>query len=163
MNENQDTLDEIQTGRIVHFVIPLGKCRPAIVTEDWKESGKPGYCNLVVFPDGSNDGKYGIDDHIHRFTNTPVPIEGLPTERTDRANLPLLTGWETSVHPNHAIRAVRTWHWGRECNKLRKPQAPFIDDDKQISHHNHEEGFKDLHNCSGCITEVRYAKDNIPT
>ena len=156
MNENIDSLDEIQISRIVHFVIPSGKCRPAIVTEDWKESGKPGYVNLVVFPDGSNDGKYGVDDHTHR-----LPIAA--TERTDKANLPLLTGWETSVLPNHAVRAVRTWHWGRECNKLHTPPDPFIyEDTKEIYHHNHVDGMTDPHNCQGCIAQAKYIRENIP-
>lgn len=162
MNENFD-LDEIQISRIVHFVIPSGKCRPAIVTEDWKESGKPGYVNLVVFPDGSNDGKYGVDDHTHQYAVGPHIIGGKqPRESTDKANLPLLTGWETSVLPNHAVRAVRSWHWGRECNKLHQPPAPFIDDNKQVFHHNHGDGIVDIHNCSGCIAQAKYIKENIP-
>lgn len=166
MNENFDSLDEIQISRIVHFVIPSGKCRPAIVTEDWKESGKPGYVNLVVFPDGSNDGKYGVDDHTHRMDNRDP---SLPKEesmnvgwRTGIANLPLLTGWETSVLPNHAVRAVRTWHWGRECNKLHTPPEPFVDDEKIVYHHNHVDGIVDPHNCQGCIAQARYVKENIP-
>ena len=41
------------TGRMVHFVMPNGKHRPAIVVEPW---GGLGAVNLQVFPDGSNDG-----------------------------------------------------------------------------------------------------------
>ena len=159
MNENNDNLDDIQVGRIVHLVIPSGRCRPAIVTENWKESGKPGYVNLVVFPDGSNDGKYGVDEHTHQIkSDISLPIEG----KTSIANLPLLTGWETSVHPNHTVRAVRTWHWGRECGKLHQPPAPYITEEKEIYHHNHVDGMRDPHNCSGCIAEARYIKENIP-
>lgn len=163
MNENFDSLDEIQISRIVHFVIPSGKCRPAIVTEDWKESGKPGYCNLVVFPDGSNDGKYGVDDHTHQYVIEEDITSGKPVwDSTKKANLPLLTGWETSVHPNHAVRAVRTWHWGRECNKLHKPSDPFIHEDtKEIYHHNHADGMVDPHNCQGCIVQAKYIRENI--
>lgn len=160
MNENQDTLEEIQVGRIVHFVIPSGKCRPGLVVEAWENSGKPGYCNLVVFPDGSNDSKYGIDDHTHRMLNVPITVDY--SARTGSANLSLLSRWETSVLPNHAVRAVRTWHWGRECNKLRQPSTPFIDENEEIHHHNHADGMTDPHNCQGCRAQARYIKDNIP-
>lgn len=165
MNENQDTLDEIQVGRVLHFVIPSGRCRPAIVVEDWQNNGQPGLCNLVVFPDGSNDGKYGADDHTHQYDSGEPRIGGKSfRSATDKANLPLLTGWETSVHPNHAVRAVRTWHWGRECSKLHQPSAPFIHEEtKEIYHHNHVDGMIDPHNCQGCIAEARYIKENIPT
>lgn len=163
MNENQDALDDIQISRVVHFVIPSGKCRPAIVVEDWPGSGKPGYVNLVVFPDGSNDGKYGADDHTHQYAEQVLIGGKSLNNSTDRANLPLLVGWETSVLPNHAVRAIRTWHWGRECSKLHKPQSSFVDDNKEVWHHNHVDGFIDIHNCVGCIAQAKYTKENIPT
>lgn len=162
MNETFETLDDVQIGRILHFVIPSGKCRPAIVVEDWPEAGKPGYCNLVVFPDGSNDGKYGVDDHTHQYVMGEPMIGGKSMRSaTDKANLPLMTGWETSVLPNHAVRAVRTWHWPRECKNLHKPAVPFVDDEKRVNHHNHAEGMKDYHNCIGCIAEQNYVKANV--
>jgi hypothetical protein len=45
-------------GRIVHFVIPDGQHRPAIVVRVWPDEygpGLPGY-NLQVFTDDRNDG-----------------------------------------------------------------------------------------------------------
>lgn len=40
-------------GRMVHFVMPDGKHRPATVVEDW---GGGLHVNLQVFTDGTNDG-----------------------------------------------------------------------------------------------------------
>ncbi len=41
-------------GRIVHFVLPGGEHRPAIVVKVW--GFKAGYVNLTVFTDWGNDG-----------------------------------------------------------------------------------------------------------
>jgi len=45
-------------GRMVHFVMPDGEHRPAVVVRVWRPQTpeNPGYCNLQVFTDGSNDG-----------------------------------------------------------------------------------------------------------
>lgn len=44
-------------GRIVHFVLPNGEHRPAVVVRAWRGPNMPlGCCNLQVFTDGSNDG-----------------------------------------------------------------------------------------------------------
>ncbi len=71
-------------GRIVHFVMPGGQHRPAIVVHVWPPSMlmKPGYVNLTVFTDWSNDG---VD-----YSKGIV--------------------WETSVDYSEEP-APRTWHW----------------------------------------------------
>lgn len=53
-------MDGFTKARIVHFVLPNGVHRPAIIVEDWEHlKGSPshceGYANLQVFTDGSND------------------------------------------------------------------------------------------------------------
>lgn len=58
--------------RIVHFVLPSGKHRPAIVVEDW--GGKSMNPNLQVFVDGTNDT--GIDSN-HVIWRTSVPYDEL--------------------------------------------------------------------------------------
>lgn len=48
-------MDGLTEGRIVHFVMPDGEHRPAIVVKVWnKDSGSS---NLTVFSDWQNDGK----------------------------------------------------------------------------------------------------------
>lgn len=147
-------VDEVQVSRSLHFVVHThgqNRCRPAVVVEAWHDQGKPGYCNLVVFTDGTNDGQYGTDEHKHFFgqqdSDTPVKVYGLDTSK---ANLSLLTRWETSVMPNHAVRAVRSWHWPRECKGLELPAAPYTNLAKEVFHHNHGDSVKDPHNCYAC-------------
>jgi len=44
-------------GRIVHFVLPHGEHRPAIIVNAWRNAAYVnGEVNLTVFPDWSNDG-----------------------------------------------------------------------------------------------------------
>jgi hypothetical protein len=83
-------MDGLIEGRMVHFVMPSGEHRPAVVVRVWHISDSPeGYSNLLVFVDGSNDVKRS---------------EGDPNKE------PVTTIWETSVHysENHE---PRTWHW----------------------------------------------------
>ncbi len=104
----QPYTDDLLISRVLHYVIEVKgklKCRAALVVEDWGGGEK---VNLVVFPDGSNDEKYGIDNHIHSGPSGP----------TSGANVPLLSRWETSVLPNHDEKAAGTWHWPRECSRL---------------------------------------------
>lgn len=167
MTAEEFNVDEVQIGRILHFVTynrDRPQCRPAIVVEDWPNQGKPGYANMIVFPDGSNDGKYGVDDHKHGYSQrTGEPRIGGPSNvaraNTDIANVPLLTRWETSVLPNHAVKAVRSWHWPRECSKLHAAMEPFKSEDG-IIHHNHEESVNDPHNCPACQRQVRVEKES---
>jgi hypothetical protein len=147
----QENVDEVQIGRVLHFVIfkrGRSQCRPALVVEDWPDQGRPGYCNLVVFPDGTNDGLYGTDIHRHHLGIDKNPAF------TGIANNSLLVHWETSVLPNHAVKAVGTWHWPRGCSNLVLPAEPFTHPDtKEVAHHNHAESYTDIRNCIAC----RYA------
>ncbi len=71
-------------GRIVHFVMPNGEHRPAIVVRVWRDlqDRYPGYCDLQVFTDGTNDG--------------PENAAGIR--------------WETSIQFSKEPQP-RTWHW----------------------------------------------------
>lgn len=75
-------MDGLTEGRIVHFVLATGEHRPAIVVRNWNIESKPGYVNLLVFADGSNDGEWGKPNVV----------------------------WETSVDYSEEPQ-VRTWHW----------------------------------------------------
>ena len=153
MNE-EINVDEAQIGRVLHFVIDKSgrpQCRPALVVEDWPSQGKPGYVNLVVFPDGSNDGKWGIDNHAHQLGKTE---EGASVV-TLGTNVPLLTRWETSVLPNHAVRAVRSWHWPRECIRLEQPMEPYKPEHENPIPHNHAVSVVDTHNCYACSRQTQ--------
>lgn len=158
MNQDQElNVDVAQVGRILHFVIENGwglKCRPAIVVEDWPGQGKPGYVNLVVYTDGKNDGAYGTDKHYHQYQRYDPAVQADPYQApTYEVNDSLLTRWETSVMPNHAVKAKGTWHWPRECQSMHEPKAPFVKEDKSKVHHNHAEGFVDVRNCYACTLE----------
>lgn len=151
-NENNGLDLNASVGRVLHFVIENRhgiRCRPAVVVEDWPESGKPGYVNLQVFTDGSNDGHYGLDDHEHGMSIGP---------RTEKANETLSTRWETSVLPNHAVKAVRSWHWPRLCSGLEQPPEPYVDGSNTRYHHNHKAEMADEHNCLACSAIKRDEK-----
>jgi hypothetical protein len=51
-------LEGVIEGRIVHYVLPggpnAGESRPAVIVKVWDKDS--GCVNLIVFPDGSNDG-----------------------------------------------------------------------------------------------------------
>lgn len=143
MTQENTSLETPTVGRVLHFVVENSrgevKCRPATVTEDW---GGKMVVNLCVYPDGSNDGQYGTDDHRHYHSN----------EHTESANVPLMTRWEPSVPGNNEIKQVRTWHWPRLCRNLLEAETPYIDLSGRRLYHSHPEGLEDLFNCTACIT-----------
>jgi len=59
-------MDELTEGRIVHFVLESGECRPAIVVKVWRVTGpgniqdppENGCCNLQVFCDSDALGQW---------------------------------------------------------------------------------------------------------
>ncbi len=71
-------------GRMVHFVMPDGDHRPAVIVRVWRDqqATTPGYSNLQAFADGGNDGP-GNENGIR---------------------------WETSVSYSET-KEPRTWHW----------------------------------------------------
>lgn len=49
-------MEGLTEGRIVHYVMPSGEHRPAIVVHNWGEVySDPGTVNLTVFTDWTND------------------------------------------------------------------------------------------------------------
>lgn len=89
-------MDKLIEGRIVHFVMPSGEHRAAMVVRAWHnpklELDETGLCNLIVFVDGTNDAKRSIDDPVKE---------------------PVLMQWETSKHYSKDPQPG-TWHWIEE-------------------------------------------------
>ena len=79
-------------GRIVHFVMPDGEHRPAIIVKVWsKESG---LVNVQVFTDSTNDYDRKLE------TLNPYNVEM-------KAGL----AWRTSIRPDLETTVPGTWHW----------------------------------------------------
>lgn len=74
-------MEGLTPGRIVHFVMPDGEHRPAIVVRVWWH--RVGMVNLQVFTDGLNDG----GQHA----------TGLY--------------WATSILLDEENKIPNTWHW----------------------------------------------------
>lgn len=89
-------MDGLTEGRIVHYVMPNGEHRPAIVVNTWRHLTPPceGYINLQVFTDGSND-LVGLPD-----------IYGSIREDIKRGMF-----WATSICPDEIEKKPGTWHW----------------------------------------------------
>lgn len=79
---------QMTIGRTVHYVMPGGEHRPAMVVQVWDDPGSYplGVCNLVVFLDGTNDRQ------------VPYGTSGD------------LVMWATSVYYNDT-KTPYTWHW----------------------------------------------------
>lgn len=82
----------LTAGRIVHFVLPNGEHRPAIIVRVWdpKTTEYPeGTVNLQVFLDGQNDSE-------------------VVTMSQEDADVGLV--WRTSIH--YSEKPIPgTWHW----------------------------------------------------
>lgn len=68
-------------GKIVHFVMPNGQHRPAIIVKVW--DWFTGCCNLQVFTDGMNDDE-----------NTYLGLV-----------------WKSAVLFDNVQKKANTWHW----------------------------------------------------
>lgn len=89
-------MDGLTEGRIVHFVMPNGEHRPAIVVKVWsKESG---VSNLQVFTDGHNDARFG-----------EIPPEQWGTDSIRQVESGLW--WRTSVLFDDQEKKPGTYHW----------------------------------------------------
>lgn len=86
-------MDGLTEGRIVHYVMPSGEHRPAIVVKNWHSTSDDGYVNLLVFTDGYNDSN-----------NLP---ESLASEKE---NIKRGLFWAPSVFYD-ADKKTSTWHW----------------------------------------------------
>ena len=77
-------MEGLTEGRVVHFVMPDGEHRAAVIVRVWRPPMPeyPGYSNLLVLPDGGNDGP-GNETGIRRECSVCYSEEKTP----------------------------RTWHW----------------------------------------------------
>lgn len=83
-------------GRIVHYVMPTGEHRPAIVTKVWSDNG---LSNLNVFTDYSNDLPYK-EEEKQKFKNCGVDLEQVRHGHI----------WKTSISYSEEPK-TNTWHW----------------------------------------------------
>lgn len=90
-------MDGLTEGRIVHFVMPNGEHRPAIIVKNWSETA--GTSNLIVFSDGHNDLPYTPEEK-DAFQNY-----GLDTDDIRHGHF-----WKTSVLYSEKLEP-NTWHW----------------------------------------------------
>jgi hypothetical protein len=87
-------MEGLTEGRMVHFVLPNGEHRPAVVVKVWNTNGGcEGYVNLQVFLDGYND--FGASE--------PQSVSWAMD--CDRG-----MAWVTSVCYSLEPKK-RTWHW----------------------------------------------------
>ena len=92
-------MDGLTEGRIVHYVMPNGQHRPAIVVQVWDYTGPSGTSNLQVFTDGPNDKPF-----------TPAEKQknidfGIDSEQVAHGHL-----WRTSIMYSEE-HTPGTWHW----------------------------------------------------
>ena len=100
---NVDPLAGMIEGAIVHYVMPDGEHRPAIIVRVWdkgwdNEFGKghvDGDCNLTVFTDWTNDD-FGIDTNGERYIMHESCAKGLMRQTSCL--------YSEKFEPN-------TWHW----------------------------------------------------
>lgn len=90
-------MDGLTEGRIVHYVMPDGQHRPAIVVNVWRDLIGPceGYINAQVFTDGSND-----------MTASNIQYFKGAEESVSRGLY-----WATSICPDEETKKPGTWHW----------------------------------------------------
>ena len=94
-------MNGLTEGRIVHFVMPSGQHRPAIIVKVWRVTGagniqdppENGLSNLTVFVDGLND----IKPSVSEMDISPVN------------NVTLLMRVTSIVYSEEHLSG--TWHW----------------------------------------------------
>jgi hypothetical protein len=92
-------MDGLTEGRIVHYVMPDGEHRPAIVVKVWDHDGPTGTANLQVFTDGTNDNPWGLEQH-EQWNNV-----GMDASECGHGHI-----WRTSIRYSEE-KEVHTWHW----------------------------------------------------
>lgn len=100
INTDPTPLPGFTEGRIVHYVLPNGEHRPAIIVRAWPSgTGGLGYANLQVFTDGLND--------INAFESNDDPYHG-PDANADEVRSGIV--WVMSRNYSEE-KTPRTWHW----------------------------------------------------
>jgi hypothetical protein len=98
-------------GRIVHYVMPNGQHRPAMVVEDWPQVEAyqaEQRVNLLVFLDGENDRQCLVRVELGEPETCVVPnAEGI------QCWLGNIRGWQlwTTSVAFDADGKQNTWHW----------------------------------------------------
>jgi hypothetical protein len=92
-------MEGLVEGRIVHFVMPDGEHRPAIVTKVWDRENQSGCSNLNVFTDYTND--WGWNDAEQKA----LTDAGIKPEEVKHGHF-----WATS-RMYSADPLPGTWHW----------------------------------------------------
>lgn len=89
-------MDGLTPGRVVHYVMPDGHHRPAVVLHVW---GETGLSNLMVLTDGSNDLPYTPDE------KTAFQNFGMVADEVRHGHV-----WRTSISFSEQP-VPGTWHW----------------------------------------------------
>jgi len=96
-------MDGLTEGRIVHYVMPNGEHRPAIVIRVWRtpdgDSPESGMSNLQLFTDDSNDSGWTQKERQDLVNGGFNPDEVLHGHV-----------WKTSVLHSEG-KEPHTWHW----------------------------------------------------
>lgn len=93
-------MEGLTAGRIVHYVMPDGNHRPAIVVQVWDhDANGPGLMNCQVLTDGTNDVPWGAAE-VKAWKDMNIDPED--------CHRGLL--WRTSISYSEEPKP-HTWHW----------------------------------------------------
>ncbi len=92
-------MDGLTEGRMVHFVMPNGEHRPAIITRVWDRTGSTGCANLSVFTDYTNDSGHNAAER------NLLADAGIDFSQVAGGHI-----WKTSQMYSEE-RKPGTWHW----------------------------------------------------
>jgi len=94
-----DPFNGLIEGRIVHYVMPNGEHRPAIITKVWDTQHINGCSNLTVFSDWSNDAGW------NQTTRKALEEAGIDPAKVADGKF-----WATSRTYSEKLEPG-TWHW----------------------------------------------------
>jgi hypothetical protein len=94
--KKENKMDGLTEGRIVHYVMPNGQHRPAIVVKVWNSNGM---ANLQVFTDGPNDLPFTLEEK-EQFSNFGMVLADVHHGHV----------WKTSILFSEEPK-LGTWHW----------------------------------------------------
>jgi len=92
-------MEGLTEGRMVHYVMPNGQHRPAIIVKVWDHQGVNGTSNLQVITDGPNDLPFTFEEK-EQFKNF-----GMVPEDVRHGHI-----WKTSILFSEEPKPG-TWHW----------------------------------------------------